>query len=96
MTTFLVTFSIISVTTYSAILSNTNNPRGKILLEESASLGWFWTLTKILFFVGAVAGVLYGYKIYSLRSAQNFNSYPRSPGIGGSGFGVGGFYEKRF
>jgi hypothetical protein len=48
-------------------------------------------LVKIIFFLGVVAGVLYGYKLYSLRSAQNFNSYPRSPGIGG-----GGFYEKRF
>jgi len=82
---------IISVTTYSAILSNTNNPRGKIQLGESAYSGWFWTLTKIIFFLGAVAGVLYGYKTYALRSVQGFNSYPRSPGIGG-----GGYYEKRF
>lgn len=52
---------------------------------------------KMVFFLGAVAAVLYGYKIYTLKSAQNFNSYPRSPGIGGAGFGVGGgFYEKRF
>ena len=48
---------------------------------------------KIIFFLGAVGGVLYGYKIYTLRDAQSFNSYPRSPGIGGGGFG---FYEKRF
>jgi len=89
-------FSIISVTTYSAILSNTNNPRGKIQLGESTHSGWFWTLSKILFLLGAVAGVLYGYKIYALRSAQNFNSFPRSPGIGGPVFGGGGFYEKRF
>ena len=87
------TFSIVSVTTYSAILSNTNNPRGKIQLEESAYSGWFWTLGKIVFLIGVVAGVLYGYKIYALRSAQSFNSYPRSPGIGGAGFG---FYEKRY
>lgn len=87
---------IIGVTTYSAILSNTNNPRGKIQLEESASSGWFWNLVKIVLFVGVIAGALYGYKIYSLKSAQSFNSYPRSPGIGGSGYGGGGFYEKRF
>jgi len=95
LTTFLVAFSIIGVTTYSAILSNTNNPRGKIQLEDSAYSGWFWTLGKIIFFLCAVAGALYGYKTYSLKTAQNFNSYPRSPGIGGGGFG-GGFYEKRF
>jgi len=51
---------------------------------------------KLVFFLGAVAGVLYGYKIYSLKSAQNFNSFPRSPGIGGAGVSGGGFYEKRF
>ena len=96
MTTALSTFSIVSVTTYSAILSNTNNPRGKIQLEESAYSGWFWALAKIVFFLGVVAGALYGYKVYTLRNAQSFNSYPRSPGIGNSGFGVGGFYEKRF
>lgn len=91
-----VSFSIISVTTYSAILSNTNNPRGRIQLDGSAASGWFWALAKMVFFVGAVAGALYGYKTYALKSAQNFNSYPRSPGIGGAGFGGGGFYEKRF
>ena len=55
---------------------------------------------KIVFLLGVVAGVLYGYKVYTLRNAQNFNSYPRSPGIGGAGFGGTGFggalYEKRF
>ena len=85
-----------SVTTYSAILSSANNPRGKIHVEELGHSGWFWALTKMILFVGAVAGVLYGYKTYSLKSARNFNSYPRSPGIGGTGFGGGGFYEKRF
>jgi len=93
LTTLLLASSIISVTTYSAILSNTNNPRGRIQLEESAYSWWFWTLVKLVFFLGAVAGVLYGYKLYALKSAQSFNSYPRSPGIGGAGFG---FYEKRF
>lgn len=96
MKTILVTFSIIGVTTYSAILSNTNNPRGKIQVEESTYSGWFWSLGKIIFLLGAVAGALYGYKIYTLRSAQGFNSYPRSPGIGGAGIGGSGFYEKRF
>jgi mannose-binding lectin 2 len=96
LTTFLVCLSIISVTTYSAILSSTNNPRGKIQPEGSGYSGWFWTLAKIVFFIGAVAGALYGYKTYTLRSAHNFNSYPRSPGIGGTGLGGGGFYEKRF
>jgi len=87
---------IIGISTYSAILSSTDTPRNKFakgLAPDVAAPGWLWFIAKFLLFLGAVAGCLYGYKTYALRSAQSFNSYPRSPGIGG---GVNFYDNKRF
>lgn len=86
---------IIGITSYSVILSNVESPRNKLRSRiaggKPAPSGWLWFLTKWTFFFGVVAGSLYGYKIYTLRSAQNFNRYPRPPGIGGRGT----FYDSK-
>jgi mannose-binding lectin 2 len=85
---------IISVTTYSAILSSAESPRNKLRPDTMNGIpvpqSWLWFFMKWTFFFAVIAGGLYGYKTYSLRSAQNFNSYSRSGG-------VGPFYDnKRF
>jgi len=88
---------IISVATYSAILSSVESPRNKLRAGITDGVptppGWLWFLIKLTLFFGVIAAGLYAYKTYALRSAQSFNSYSRSPGIGG----VGTFYDnKRF
>ncbi|EJF60754.1 legume-like lectin, partial [Dichomitus squalens LYAD-421 SS1] len=78
---------IISVTTYSAILSSPDAQRDKLTgskkpgLAGVAASSWSWTFIKLFLFVGVVAGALYGYKTYALRQARG----------GVAGVGVGAF-----
>ena len=97
--------SIISVTTYSAILSSPDAQRDKLTGAKKPVLarvvgggGWGWTFVKLCLFVGVGVGALYGYKTYQLRQA-------RGGGLGGGsfggmgrmqGFGGGAFDSKRF
>ncbi|RDX48732.1 hypothetical protein K466DRAFT_650693 [Polyporus arcularius HHB13444] len=95
---------IISVTTYSAILSSPDQQRDKLTgtkklgFAGAASSGWGWTFIKLLLFVGIVAGALYGYKTYALKQARSgfgpgaFGSVGRSM----QGFGGGIYDSKRF
>lgn len=38
--------------------------------SANAKSSWLWTLTKIVMFLGFVAGALWGYKTYVLRQAS--------------------------
>ena len=54
---------------------------------------WLWTFIKLLGGLGLVAGVLYAYKMYVLRTASGKGFGFGRPGVGG------GFYtphSKRF
>ncbi|THG97830.1 hypothetical protein EW026_g4247 [Hermanssonia centrifuga] len=95
---------IISVTTYSAILSSPEAQRDQFRNNRPTDAGssWLWTIGKLLLFVAFVGGALHGYKTYVLRQAGpggakggfgGMGMGPRSP----SGFG-GGLYgdSKRF
>ena len=90
--------SIISVSTYTAILSSVASPLDKIYEtphEFHVRGTWLWTFIKLFGFLGLVAGVLYAYKTYVLRSAsgKGFGMNFGRPGVGG------GFYNqhaKRF
>jgi len=74
---------IISVSTFSAVLSSPELPRDKIRTKES-SAGWFPSFTTLLLLGAALAGIWYGWKVYGRRyflgSAGSF-----SFGRGGSG-----------
>ncbi|CAL1711508.1 unnamed protein product [Somion occarium] len=90
---------IISITTYSAILSSPDAPRDKIGVgigsssRLAGSSSYFWTLVKFALFVGVCAGAFYGYRTYSSRQGG------AGLGMGGQRFGnnFGGLYDsKRF
>ena len=92
--------SIISVTTYSAILSSPDQQRDKLTGSKkpgvaSEGSGWGWTLTKLALFVGVVAGALYGYKMYALKQARGGGAFG-SVGRSMQGFGGGLYDSKRF
>ncbi len=75
--------SIISVSTFSAVLSSPELPRDKIRTKES-SAGWFPSFTGLLLFGAALAGIWYGWKVYGRR--YFLGSHAGSSGRGGSGF----------
>jgi len=87
---------IISVSTYSAILSSPNAQRDRIgggaAKQAKTPLvpGWMWTLLKIACGLGAVAGLLYAYKTWVLSQAAGkpFGSMfvGRGPGLGSGMF----------
>ncbi|EMD32939.1 hypothetical protein CERSUDRAFT_87642 [Gelatoporia subvermispora B] len=93
---------IISVTTYSAILSNPDAQRDKIGArvspKASAATSWTWPVLKLFFGVGVIAGLLYAYKTYVLTQAsgRRFDDFVTG-GKKMAGFG-GGLYgnSKRF
>ncbi|OBZ69761.1 hypothetical protein A0H81_10231 [Grifola frondosa] len=95
---------IISVTTYSAVLSSPDAQRdklggaGKGKSVLAAAPGWTWTIIKVVLFLGVCAGVLVGYKTWVLKQAGG-PRYGRFSAMGGRGpsFG-GGLYadSKRF
>ncbi len=96
--------SIISVTTYSAILSSPEAQRDQFRNNRPTDAGssWLWTIGKLLLFVAFVGGALHGYKTYVLRQAGPGGA---KGGFGGMGMGPrspsgsgGGLYgdSKRF
>ncbi|KAI0795141.1 legume-like lectin [Abortiporus biennis] len=89
---------IISVTAYSAILSDPNAPKDKLVGAQPLKTPstWLSSLFKFILFIGVIAGAMFGYNKYQLSklSARSPLAYGgRSP----SGFG-GGLYAdaKRF
>ncbi|KAF8841691.1 hypothetical protein BDN67DRAFT_996034 [Paxillus ammoniavirescens] len=93
---------VISVTTHSAVLSSKDAPRDKLSgngmfgrRPDGARSSWFLFVVKLILFLGAVVGVLYGYKAYTLRT-QHGGFMKGGPGTFG-GFGDGGYggYSSR-
>ncbi|KAK7691846.1 hypothetical protein QCA50_005250 [Cerrena zonata] len=86
---------IISVTTYSAILSSPDAPRDKIGVAGTVSQSSgssFWTLIKLGMFVGVCVGAFYGYKAYAEKRGGGVTAAPF-----GGGNSFGGLYDsKRF
>jgi len=96
--------SIISVTSYSAILSQPDSPPNKYGRDRkrSSSSGgtWFGFFFKIFIFAGIVAGGYYGWQEYQRRQRYNGlgsglgGAYGmRTPGVTD---GFGGIYPKKF
>ncbi|TFY81362.1 hypothetical protein EWM64_g2654 [Hericium alpestre] len=82
---------IISVSTYSAVLSAAEAPRNKMRpFGSGAAASFTYTVFKLLAFVGVVAGAFLGYREYSRRKSDPFGA--RGGGFGGGfgGFGQGG------
>ena len=91
--------SVISVTTYSAILSSPDAQRDQFRGNRptDANGSWLWFFTKLILFVGACAGSLYAYKVYALRGARGFAVGGLKAGRGGPGLNGGLFADsKRF
>lgn len=88
---------IITVSTYTAILSSPDAPRDKIGSNKASLVGssdssWFGGFFKFILFIGVCAGLLYGYKEYTLRKAGRSGF-----GGGSGGFGAGLYTDsKRF
>lgn len=89
--------SVISVTTWSAILSASDAQRNKFGASgkgtfsrksgaESQGGSWLGFIFKILLFVAVCAGASYGYKTYTLNKRR---------GYGGSAFGGLGYENRR-
>ncbi|KAI6046428.1 legume-like lectin family-domain-containing protein [Pisolithus marmoratus] len=78
---------VISVTTWSAILSSKDHR-----VNELGSAFFI----KILFFVGICVGVVYGYKAYMLRSRFGGFGSGGTPMFGGFGDGYGYSNQRRF
>jgi mannose-binding lectin 2 len=91
--------SVISVTTWSAILSASDAQRNKFggggsgkgtfsrrSGAESQGGSWFGLILKLVLFVGVCAGASYGYKTYTLNKRR---------GYGGSAFGGLGYESRR-
>jgi len=93
---------IISVTTWSAVLSPENAQRDKnspiTFFRGPASEGsWFGFFVKLLLFAGVCVGGYYGYEEYKRRNmygAGNFGM--RNGNFGGRGGFGGGMYDNRF
>ncbi|KAJ7935328.1 legume-like lectin family-domain-containing protein [Mycena leptocephala] len=94
---------IISVTTYSAVLSPASAQRDKPATTffsrgpegKGTWLGFFF---KLFLFAGVCAGAYYGYEAYKRKNMYagggNFGGPMRGGGYGG--FGGGGMYDKRY
>ncbi|KAL6305144.1 legume-like lectin family-domain-containing protein [Sparassis latifolia] len=84
---------IVSVTTYSAILSSPDAQRDKLAGTRSAILriskapSWIWTILKVVLFLLVVAGVLYAYKTWVLSQASGRPFGATLIGKGATGFG---------
>lgn len=88
--------SVISVTTWSAILSASDaqrnrmggNSRGSLRKDVADSRGgsWLGFFFKLLLFAGVCVGATYGYKTYVLNQRRNY---------GGSPFGGLGYESRR-
>ncbi|KAG6335826.1 hypothetical protein ID866_3262 [Astraeus odoratus] len=93
---------VISVTTWSAILSSKDAQRDKLTKgglfscppsEQGSWLGFF---VKLSLFAGVCAGALYGYRSYTLRSRFGGFGSSSSGTFGGFGDGYGYSSRKRF
>jgi len=85
---------VVSVTTWSAILSASDEQRNKLgggsgkgassrrAGAESQGGSWFSFFFKLLLFAGACAGVMYGYKTYMLNQRKGYRGSP----FGGLGY----------
>jgi len=89
---------IISVTTYSAILSDPTAPRDKLAGARETPSSWFSSFIKFALFVGVILGALWGYNKYTMSKlssgTRGYGGGARSPAFApGGGFGatVGGF-----
>ena len=95
-------YSVVAITTYSAILSSPDAPRDKFRNTQSASGGgsWFTTLLKWIGFLGVVGGLAFAYRKYNLQQRGLGGARFAGSGFGSSGgFGGGGlgaFDSKRF
>jgi len=100
---------IISVTTWSAILSSEDAPRNKLrsgggIFTASQSLqsgSWLMFFLKFFAFAGACAGAFFGYKSYSRRNRQRYGNgfgldRPMFGGLGQLGERMGYMNGKRF
>lgn len=77
---------------------------GSAVVRAVKNSGWFWGILKVLFVLGVLAGVLYGYKTWVLGQASR--GAGKGMGMGGMGMGInsrakifgGGLYDdgKRF
>ncbi|KAJ6631438.1 concanavalin A-like lectin/glucanase domain-containing protein [Mycena sp. CBHHK59/15] len=97
---------IISVTTYSAVLSPQSAQRDKsstnfFSRNKEGGGSWMGTFFKLFLFAGVCAGAYYGYEEYKRRNMYgggNFGGGMMGRG-GGGGYGGGyggGMYDKRF
>ncbi|KAH7883239.1 legume-like lectin family-domain-containing protein [Phlebopus sp. FC_14] len=90
---------VISVTTWSAVLSSKDAPRDKLSTgifgrrPEGASGSWLGFFVKLFLFAGACVGLLYTYKAYVLRSRYG-GFRTGGPGSFG-GFGDMGYSSRR-
>lgn len=90
--------SVVSVTTWSAILSASDEQRNKLgggsgkgassrkAGAESQGGSWFGFFFKLLLFAAVCAGVMYGYKTYMLNQRKGYR---------GSPFGSLGYESRR-
>lgn len=102
--TSLFSSSIVTVTSYSAILSPKDAPRDKIRSKlpslfgkaSEASGSWSWFFIKLFLFGGLCAGGWFGYQTYLKRQRYGMGGFGMGGGYGRSGFS-GAFYDsKRF
>lgn len=79
--------SVISISTYSAILSSPDAQRDQFRTNRpnDAKGSWFMSILKTLGFFGLVAALLYAYKTYALRqtSGRGFSFGKSAASIGG-------------
>ncbi|KAI0919098.1 hypothetical protein AcW1_003439 [Taiwanofungus camphoratus] len=90
---------IISVATYSAILSSPDNQRDQLkgAPKIPAPPSWLWTIVKVALVLTALAGVLYAYKTYVLTQASGKGLGSAFSGRRSGGFGAGLYADaKRF
>jgi lectin, mannose-binding 2 len=89
-------YSVVSITTYSALLSSVDAPRDQFRNNRPTDAGSSWssTLLKFVLFIGVAAGLLYGYRTYTLRQAGK--GLGSGMGRGGSGLGSPFYDSKRF
>lgn len=75
--------SVISITSYSAILSSPDAQRDQLRASRpKGGSSWLVFLFKLFGWVGAIAAVLYAYKIYMLRGLKGFGITKSTPGLG--------------
>jgi len=91
---------IISVTTYSAVLSaasaQRDKPRETFFRGPEGKGTWLGFFFKLFLFGGVCAGAYYGYEEYKRRNMYAGGGNFGGMRGGGYGGGYGGMYDKRF